>query len=101
MLKERARLINLSVFFLDLGLVAVAFVLAHWLRSALLPVLAPVLLLLGPSHLAGQDEVEEKDEVSPRIAQPSDLLRAETLMGEAEQYAASQDRSDWLEAARL
>ena len=41
MLKERARLINLSVFLLDLGLVTVAFTVAYWLRSALLPVIAP------------------------------------------------------------
>jgi exopolysaccharide biosynthesis polyprenyl glycosylphosphotransferase len=40
MLKERARLLNLSVFSLDLALVAVAFVAAHWLRSAVLPSLA-------------------------------------------------------------
>jgi lipopolysaccharide/colanic/teichoic acid biosynthesis glycosyltransferase len=41
MLKERARLLNLSVFSLDLALVATAFVAAHWLRSGLLPRLAP------------------------------------------------------------
>jgi exopolysaccharide biosynthesis polyprenyl glycosylphosphotransferase len=41
MLKERARLLNLSVFLLDLALVAAAFVAAHWLRSILLPELAP------------------------------------------------------------
>jgi exopolysaccharide biosynthesis polyprenyl glycosylphosphotransferase len=41
MLKERARLLNLSVFLLDLALVAAAFVAAHWLRSMLLPELAP------------------------------------------------------------
>ena len=41
MLKERARLLNLSVFSLDLALVATAFVAAHWLRSSLLPALAP------------------------------------------------------------
>ncbi|HVS03099.1 MAG TPA: sugar transferase [Thermoanaerobaculia bacterium] len=40
MLKERARLLNLSVFLLDLALVAVAFVAAHWLRSGVLPRLA-------------------------------------------------------------
>ena len=40
MLKERARLLNLSVFSIDLALVAVAFVAAHWLRSAVLPSLA-------------------------------------------------------------
>jgi exopolysaccharide biosynthesis polyprenyl glycosylphosphotransferase len=40
MLKERARLLNLSVFTLDLALVAVAFIAAHWLRSAVLPSLA-------------------------------------------------------------
>jgi exopolysaccharide biosynthesis polyprenyl glycosylphosphotransferase len=41
MLKERARLLNLSVFLLDLALVATAFVAAHWLRSAALPEVAP------------------------------------------------------------
>ena len=40
MLKERARLLSLSVFSLDLALVAAAFVAAHWLRSAVLPSLA-------------------------------------------------------------
>src|SRR6185436_620428 len=40
MLKERARLLNVSVFSLDLALVAVAFVAAHWVRSAVLPQLA-------------------------------------------------------------
>lgn len=37
MLKERARLINLVVFSLDLLLVALAFVLAHTIRGELLP----------------------------------------------------------------
>jgi FlaA1/EpsC-like NDP-sugar epimerase len=41
MLKERARLLNTSIFFLDLALVAVAFVTAHGLRSFLLPTAAP------------------------------------------------------------
>jgi exopolysaccharide biosynthesis polyprenyl glycosylphosphotransferase len=36
MLKERARLLNSSIFLLDLTLVGVAFVAAHWLRSAYL-----------------------------------------------------------------
>ncbi len=40
MLKERARLLNLSVFSLDLVLVAVAFIVAHWVRSVVLPLLA-------------------------------------------------------------
>ena len=40
MLKERARLLSLSVFSLDLALVAAAFIAAHWLRSAVLPSLA-------------------------------------------------------------
>ncbi len=40
MLKERARLLNVSVFSLDLALVAAAFVAAHWLRSAVLPAVA-------------------------------------------------------------
>jgi exopolysaccharide biosynthesis polyprenyl glycosylphosphotransferase len=41
MLKERARLLNLSVFIVDLALVATAFVGAHWLRAAALPEVAP------------------------------------------------------------
>jgi len=40
MLKERARLLRFAVFILDLSLVAVAFVAAHWLRSVVLPSLA-------------------------------------------------------------
>jgi exopolysaccharide biosynthesis polyprenyl glycosylphosphotransferase len=40
MLKERARLLSLAVFSLDLVLVAAAFVAAHWLRSAVLPSVA-------------------------------------------------------------
>src|SRR6185436_10810425 len=40
MLKERARLLNVSVFSLDLALVAAAFIAAHWVRSAVLPSLA-------------------------------------------------------------
>jgi exopolysaccharide biosynthesis polyprenyl glycosylphosphotransferase len=40
MLKERARLLSLSVFGLDLALVAGAFIAAHWVRSAVLPALA-------------------------------------------------------------
>src|SRR5436190_24076426 len=40
MLKERARLLRFAVFTLDLSLVAVAFVAAHWLRSVVLPSLA-------------------------------------------------------------
>jgi exopolysaccharide biosynthesis polyprenyl glycosylphosphotransferase len=40
MLKERARLLNLSVFSLDLALVAAAFIAAHWVRSVVLPSLA-------------------------------------------------------------
>ena len=34
MLKERARLLRFAVFGLDLSLVAIAFVGAHWLRSS-------------------------------------------------------------------
>ncbi|MCB1056382.1 MAG: sugar transferase [Acidobacteria bacterium] len=41
MLKERARLIALSIFSLDLFLVIVAFFLSYWLRSTILPGLAP------------------------------------------------------------
>ncbi|HUF78346.1 MAG TPA: sugar transferase [Thermoanaerobaculia bacterium] len=37
MLKERARLIAVSVFTLDLALVTLAFLFAYWLRSSLLP----------------------------------------------------------------
>jgi exopolysaccharide biosynthesis polyprenyl glycosylphosphotransferase len=40
MLKERARLLHVSVFCLDLALVAAAFVAAHWLRSVVLPAVA-------------------------------------------------------------
>jgi len=40
MLKERARLLNVSVFGIDLALVAVAFIAAHWVRSVVLPSLA-------------------------------------------------------------
>ncbi|HEV8630625.1 MAG TPA: sugar transferase [Thermoanaerobaculia bacterium] len=40
MLKERARLLSLAVFSLDLLLVTAAFVGAHWLRSAVLPTVA-------------------------------------------------------------
>ncbi|HEV8241275.1 MAG TPA: sugar transferase [Thermoanaerobaculia bacterium] len=40
MLKERARLLNVSVFSIDLALVAVAFIAAHWVRSVVLPSLA-------------------------------------------------------------
>ncbi|MDX1630615.1 MAG: sugar transferase [Thermoanaerobaculia bacterium] len=43
MLKERARVINFTVFLLDLGLVALAFLVAYWLRSLVLPVVAPEL----------------------------------------------------------
>ena len=41
MLKQQARLISIGVFLLDLCLVALAFVAAHWLRSELLPRLFP------------------------------------------------------------
>jgi exopolysaccharide biosynthesis polyprenyl glycosylphosphotransferase len=41
MLKQRARTLAVSIFLLDLALVALAFVVAYWLRSSLLPWLAP------------------------------------------------------------
>jgi exopolysaccharide biosynthesis polyprenyl glycosylphosphotransferase len=41
MLKEHARTLAVSIFVLDLALVALAFVGAWWLRDAVLPVLAP------------------------------------------------------------
>ncbi len=41
MLKERARLLTLAIFALDLALIAGAFVLAYWLRSTALPPWAP------------------------------------------------------------
>jgi exopolysaccharide biosynthesis polyprenyl glycosylphosphotransferase len=40
MLKERSRAINIATFLVDIGLVVVAFVAAHWLRDFLLPWLA-------------------------------------------------------------
>jgi exopolysaccharide biosynthesis polyprenyl glycosylphosphotransferase len=42
MLKRQARLVALLVFVADLGLVAAAFVLAHWVRSAAAPALGLV-----------------------------------------------------------
>lgn len=41
MLKEQSRLIATTVFLVDLSLVAVAFVLAWWLRASVLPALFP------------------------------------------------------------
>ena len=41
MLKERARILAVSIFLLDLALVAIAFLSAFSLRSSLLPLLAP------------------------------------------------------------
>jgi FlaA1/EpsC-like NDP-sugar epimerase len=41
MLKERARILAASIFLLDLSLVAVAFLLAFSLRSAILPRIVP------------------------------------------------------------
>jgi exopolysaccharide biosynthesis polyprenyl glycosylphosphotransferase len=41
MLKERARLITLTTCSLDLVLVSLAFFIAYWLRSQVLPVLTP------------------------------------------------------------
>lgn len=49
MLKERARIIAVSVFALDLLLVTAAFFLAYWLRSSVLPSFAPV-DVLGPLY---------------------------------------------------
>jgi exopolysaccharide biosynthesis polyprenyl glycosylphosphotransferase len=43
MLKERARLLTLLIFGVDLLLVTAAFLLAYWLRDTLLPSLAPAL----------------------------------------------------------
>ncbi len=43
MLKERARILHTFVFLLDLGLVTAAFVAAYWLRSWVLPMIAPEL----------------------------------------------------------
>ena len=40
MLKERARILAISVFTLDLSLVATGFFIAYWLRSEMLPALA-------------------------------------------------------------
>ncbi|MGE5234541.1 MAG: sugar transferase [Acidobacteriota bacterium] len=42
MLKERARILAVTVFILDLSLTAAAFFLAYWLRDALLPHLSLV-----------------------------------------------------------
>jgi exopolysaccharide biosynthesis polyprenyl glycosylphosphotransferase len=41
MLKERARILTAAIFTLDLTLIAAAFLLAWWLRDAVLPALAP------------------------------------------------------------
>jgi len=43
MLKERARLITLTTCSLDLALVSLAFAIAYWLRSEILPFVAPQL----------------------------------------------------------
>ncbi|HRC86489.1 MAG TPA: sugar transferase, partial [Thermoanaerobaculia bacterium] len=43
MLKQSARILTVTVFLLDLGLVALGFVGAYWLRSELLPLAAPAL----------------------------------------------------------
>jgi exopolysaccharide biosynthesis polyprenyl glycosylphosphotransferase len=48
MLKQRTRTLAVTVFLLDLSLVAVAFVAAYWMRSLLLPGLAPSRF---PEHL--------------------------------------------------
>ncbi len=41
MLKQQARLLAVSVFLLDLSLVAFGFLAAYWLRSVALPFLSP------------------------------------------------------------
>jgi exopolysaccharide biosynthesis polyprenyl glycosylphosphotransferase len=41
MLKERARILAVAIFTLDLSLVAAAFLIAYWLRDAALPRMAP------------------------------------------------------------
>ena len=41
MLKERARIIAVSIFLLDLSLVVAAFLVAYWLRSRVLPAILP------------------------------------------------------------
>ncbi|MEM9406557.1 MAG: hypothetical protein AAGA81_11025, partial [Acidobacteriota bacterium] len=41
MLKQQAKLVAAGVFVTDLCLVALAFVLSHWLRSSVLPAVAP------------------------------------------------------------
>ena len=43
MLKQQARLLAVSVFLLDLSLVALGFLAAYWLRSVALPFLSPQL----------------------------------------------------------
>jgi exopolysaccharide biosynthesis polyprenyl glycosylphosphotransferase len=48
MLKQQARLLGLTVFVVDLALVTAAFLLAYWLRNALLPWIASPLI---PGHL--------------------------------------------------
>lgn len=48
MLKERARILSVAIFALDLALVAAAFVAAYGLRDAVLPRMAPETF---PSHL--------------------------------------------------
>lgn len=41
MLKERARVLSASIFALDMSLVAMAFLLAHWCRARALPAVLP------------------------------------------------------------
>jgi exopolysaccharide biosynthesis polyprenyl glycosylphosphotransferase len=41
MLKERARILAVTIFVLDLTLVAAAFLAGYWLRSSFLPAIAP------------------------------------------------------------
>ena len=48
MLKERARILAVTIFVLDLSLVAAAFLAGYWLRDSLLPAVAPHSF---PSHL--------------------------------------------------
>jgi hypothetical protein len=65
--------------------------------------LTAMLFVGDTAVLTGQEEEVERgdEEVSARIAQPWDLERAEALLQQAAVYEASQDRSGWLEAARL
>lgn len=78
------------------------------IRSVRIPLciaagLTAMLVVCDAAILTAQEDAERGDgeELSPRIAQPWDLERAEALLEEAALYEASPDRSGWLEAARL